>query len=67
MSYDIRQGDIVKLDRVKLRVLSAPSMSAHFEGLGQSFGWVKCEVIEDPSGQYKAGYVSEFNGDFLRK
>ena len=55
------------LGYAKLKVLSAPKMVSHFQMRGESFGWVQCEVIEDSSMQYEVGYVSEFNGDFLRK
>jgi hypothetical protein len=67
MGYNIKTGDIVKLRSAKLRVISAPRMSAHFAKRGKTFGWVSCEVIEDSSGKYEVGYRSEFNGDFLRK
>lgn len=67
MSYNINAGDTVYLGKVKLKVLKAPQMSRYFEERGQILGWVKCEVIEDETGQYKPGYISEFNGDFLRK
>ena len=67
MSYYVQAGDIVKLDSATLKVLSAPSMSSHFAARGETFGWVKCKVLKDPSGKYEPGYISEFNGDFIRK
>lgn len=66
MSYNFNQGDTVKLDNTKLKVLSV-KMSSHFAKRGETFGWVKCEVIEDIEDKYGIGYISEFNGDFLRK
>jgi len=66
-SYNIAVGDIVHLGEVRLRVLSKPNMSTYFAKRGESFGWVRCEVVSDSSNKYEVGYISEFNGDFLRK
>jgi len=65
MSYNINVGDIVTMGSTKLKVLNAPNMSGYFAKRGESFGWVLCEVIE--SDEYELGYISDFNGDFLRK
>lgn len=66
MRYALKSGDTVNLGSIKLKVLQAPKMSAYFAQRGEQFGWVKCEVTEDPTGKYQPGHVSEFNGDFLR-
>jgi len=70
MGYNIKVGDKVTMhgnEGLEMKVLSAPQMSRFFADKGETFGWVKCRVLNDPSGKYKKGYESDFNGDFIRK